>query len=229
MAWARVDIGLCYIHLPMALSSRGFKRNQWSICIRETEVLQTQDSVLRVTLTTLSYKEIYRRRKLWKVSSQGWAFYDNRLIKLRKTTKIFIRDSQDPTEIRTGYLQTEIVPVLLYGYETSPFELKEGHGMKTEGWEWVLTIQVCVFWVEMTRSVAVGYQHFGAPCCLHIQSDLGSILHHLENVKSRIRVLGGIYGPRGERKQQEDGENWVMRRSVFSLFFFFFFVYCSRN
>jgi len=30
-------------------------------------------------------------------------------------------------------------------------------------------IQVQVFWVLTSCSVAAGYQHFGGPCCLHHQ------------------------------------------------------------
>jgi len=35
------------------------------------------------------------------------------------------------------------------------------------------TFQVKIFWSVMQRSVAVGYQRFGGPCCLHLQSDDG--------------------------------------------------------
>jgi len=31
-------------------------------------------------------------------------------------------------------------------------------------------MQVKVFWVVMMCNVAVGYQHFRVPCCLHLQS-----------------------------------------------------------
>jgi len=32
-------------------------------------------------------------------------------------------------------------------------------------------IQVEVFWVVMPCSIAVGYQHFRGPCCLHLQGE----------------------------------------------------------
>jgi hypothetical protein len=32
-------------------------------------------------------------------------------------------------------------------------------------------IQVEVFWVVTPCSVVVGYQHFGGPCCLHLQEE----------------------------------------------------------
>jgi len=32
-------------------------------------------------------------------------------------------------------------------------------------------VQVEVFWVVMSRSVAVGYQHFERPCCHHGQGE----------------------------------------------------------
>jgi len=35
----------------------------------------------------------------------------------------------------------------------------------------VVKIQVKVFWVVMLCSVVVGYQHFGGPCCLHLQGE----------------------------------------------------------
>jgi hypothetical protein len=35
----------------------------------------------------------------------------------------------------------------------------------------VVKIQVEVFWVVMPRSVAVGYQHFGGPCCISLSGE----------------------------------------------------------
>jgi hypothetical protein len=71
-----------------------------------------------------------------------------------------------------------------------------------------------VFWVVMTYSVAIGYQHFGGPCCLHLQGEvfkmeaarssrmlvmllhhnpeeLNSNLHCCENFKSSNRMKVG--------------------------------------
>jgi hypothetical protein len=40
----------------------------------------------------------------------------------------------------------------------------------------VVMIQVEVFWFVTLCSIAVGFQYFGRPCCLHIQNeDEGSI------------------------------------------------------
>jgi hypothetical protein len=35
-------------------------------------------------------------------------------------------------------------------------------------------MQVEVFWVVTSRSVVVGYQRFGGPCCLHLHGNEGS-------------------------------------------------------
>jgi len=62
------------------------------------------------------------------------------------------------------------------------------------------------FWAVTPSSVAVGYRHFGRPCCLHFQPDEDSMdlrnvgilhnpedlalnLYHRENIKSRIRNM----------------------------------------
>jgi hypothetical protein len=41
-------------------------------------------------------------------------------------------------------------------------------------------IQVEVFWIVMPCRVAVGYQHFGRPCCLHLQGEVfqGPLKHY---------------------------------------------------
>jgi len=33
-------------------------------------------------------------------------------------------------------------------------------------------LEVGVFWVVMPCSIAVGYQCFGGPCCLHLQDEV---------------------------------------------------------
>jgi hypothetical protein len=35
-----------------------------------------------------------------------------------------------------------------------------------------MKFQAEVFWVVTPKSVVVGYQHFGGPCCLHLQCEV---------------------------------------------------------
>jgi len=40
----------------------------------------------------------------------------------------------------------------------------------------MVKIQVEVLWIVMPCNVAIGYQRFGVPCCLHLQGDGDSMV-----------------------------------------------------
>jgi hypothetical protein len=42
-----------------------------------------------------------------------------------------------------------------------------------------MELQAEVFWVLMPCSVAIGYKHFGGPCCFHLQGEVTSLLQNL--------------------------------------------------
>jgi len=47
----------------------------------------------------------------------------------------------------------------------------------------VVKIQVEVFWIVTLCSVAVGYQHFGGSCCLHLQG------RYLKQEETALHIL----------------------------------------
>jgi hypothetical protein len=60
-------------------------------------------------------------------------------------------------------------------------------------------IQVQVFWVVTSFSVVVGYQRFGAPCCLHLHY---ATRHH--NPKNLDLVNARLVGSFVERENLKD-------------------------
>jgi len=57
----------------------------------------------------------------------------------------------------------------------------------------VIKIQVAVLWVMTPSSDVVGYQRFGEPCCLHLQSDeatrFSEMLVFYRNTTRRHNIL----------------------------------------
>jgi hypothetical protein len=47
-------------------------------------------------------------------------------------------------------------------------------------------IQVVVFCVVTLCSDVLGYQCFGAPCCLHLQGEVSDFARHYSNIHSHI-------------------------------------------
>jgi len=64
----------------------------------------------------------------------------------------------------------------------------------------MVKVQVEVFSVVMLCSAVIGYQHFGGPCCLHLQSEVTGNRKDGHRYRPREQECGRLCKPAGNGK-----------------------------